>query len=279
MPDSLLWVTVIAVGAVVGSFLNVVIYRLPQRQSLMFPGSHCFSCGEHLTWPDLVPVLSYLVLRGRCRHCGRSFSVRYALVELATAGLAALTVYNYGLNAYALVIFLACAGLVVAFFVDLDHMIIPDEVPALLIGLGILVDVYRLISVGSSATLSFAEELGGKSYLLHLPVSLTGMLWGGGLLLIIGWIFERALRRPALGMGDVKLAAGMGALLGPGYLFLCFFLLAIITGAVVSVLLMALQLKRREHAIPFGPMLALAAVVMLLWPDVIAPWVLHFYGG
>lgn len=277
--DALHWVAVIAVGAVVGSFLNVVIYRLPQRQSLIFPGSHCFSCGQRLTLPDLVPVLSYLALRGRCRHCGRRFSPRYALVETFTAGLAGLAVWNFGLNLYAVIVFVACAALVVALFVDLDHMIIPDEVPVVLIGLGLLVDLYRLASIGGTATLGYTEELGGHSYMMPLPVSLTGMLWGGGAFLIIGWVFERVLRRPALGLGDVKLAAGMGALLGPGYLFLSFFLLAIVSGAVISVLLMALRLKRREHAIPFGPMLAVAGMATLLWPDVIAPWLLHFYGG
>jgi len=117
--DVLQWIAVIAVGAVVGSFLNVVIYRLPQRQSLIFPASHCFSCGHRLTLPDLVPVLSYLVLRGRCRHCGRRFSPRYALVEAFTAGLAGLAAWNFGLNVYAGIVFVACAALVVALFVDI----------------------------------------------------------------------------------------------------------------------------------------------------------------
>lgn len=272
-------VMVAAIGAVIGSFLNVVIYRLPQRQSLVWPGSHCFSCGERLTPLDLIPVLSYLALRGRCRHCGKAFSPRYALVEAATATLAVLAVNNYGLGLPALVVFAACAALVVAFFVDLDHMIIPDEVPLLLLGLGVAQNIYYGVTGHSGLWVAFAESVGVHDYTVRLPVSVVGALVGGGLFLVIGWTFERLLRRPALGLGDVKLAAGMGALLGPGLQFLCFFLLAVVTGALVSVLLMALRLRRREQAIPFGPMLALAAIAMLLWPDVLTPWMLHFYGG
>jgi leader peptidase (prepilin peptidase)/N-methyltransferase len=224
-------------------------------------------------------VLSYVALRGRCRHCGRRFSPRYALVELLTAGLAVLAVYNFNPTPYAAIVFFACCALIVALFVDLDHMIIPDEVPVILLGLGILTDLYRILTEGSGSMVSFSQQIGSKVYVAHLPMSLTGMVVGGGLFLIIGWVFERALRKPALGLGDVKLAAGMGALLGPGYLFLCFFLLAILSGAIISVLLMAFGLRRREQSIPFGPMLAVAAMAVLLWPDVIAPWMLRFYGG
>jgi len=279
MSDWLMWVAVAAVGATIGSFLNVVIYRLPQRQSLVFPGSHCFSCGQRLTALDLVPVLSYLALRGRCRHCGKHFSPRYALVEALTAALAVLAVYNYNPTPYAVVVFVACGALVVGLFVDFDHMIIPDEVPIVLLLLGLATDFYHILSQGTAVMVSFTEHLGGKTYIAHLPMSLTGMLVGGGVFLIIGWAFERALHRPALGLGDVKLAAGMGALLGPGFLFLCFFLLAIMSGAVISVLLMAFGIRRRDESIAFGPLLAMAATAVLLWPNVIAPWMLRFNGG
>jgi leader peptidase (prepilin peptidase)/N-methyltransferase len=273
------WVCILAglFGAVVGSFLNVVIYRLPERRSLVFPPSHCFSCGERLGFIDLIPVLSYLLLRGRCRFCGHRFSARYALVEAGTAALAAAAVYYYGLTPYALGVFAAGAALIVAIFIDLDHMIIPDQVPLILLGIGIAFDTYRLITYGREAALPLAEKLGGSNYVAYLPVSVVGALVGGGLFLVIGWVFERVMGRPALGLGDVKLAAGIGALLGPGYQFLAFFLLAMVSGAVISVLLIVLRIRRRDQYIPFGPMLALAAIAMLLWPDVLAPWVLHFY--
>jgi leader peptidase (prepilin peptidase)/N-methyltransferase len=274
-----LWVLVGAIGATIGSFLNVVIYRLPQRQSLVFPPSHCFSCGEQLGFVDLIPVVSYLVLRGRCRHCGHRFSPRYALVEAAAAGLALAAAYLYGPTAYAAGIFVCCCALLVAIFVDLDHMIIPDQVPLLLVGLGLAFDVYRLVVHGREAAIAYAQHLGGNDYVAYLPVSVVGALLGGGVFLVIGWVFERIMGRPSLGMGDVKLAAGVGALLGPGYPFLAFFLLAMVSGAVISVGLILLRLRRRDQYIPFGPMLAAAAIAMLLWPEALTPWVLHFYHG
>jgi len=273
------WVVLALVGATVGSFINVVIYRLPHRQSLLFPPSHCLSCGQRLGFVDLVPVLSYLLLRGRCRHCGKGFSPRYALVEAAVAGLAVASVYYYGLYPYALGIFVAGCALMVAFFVDLDHMIIPDQVPVILVVVGITFDLYKLAVFGTDRALHFTEKVGATVHHIYLPASLVGLLVGGGVFLTIGWVFERLLRRPALGLGDVKLAAGVGAILGPGYQFLAFFLLAVVGGAAISILLMLLRLRRREGYIPFGPMLALSALAMLLWPEVLTPWVMRFYGG
>lgn len=274
-----MWVLVGALGATIGSFLNVVICRLPQRQSLVFPPSHCFSCGERLGVLDLVPVLSYLLLRGRCRHCGRHFSPRYALVEAATGALAIAAVYLQGPTPYALAIFIASCALIVAIFVDIDHMIIPDQVPLLLVGVGIIVDAYRLVTFGRDVALPYHQSLGGTQYVAYLPISVVGALLGGGIFLVIGWVFERIMGRPSLGMGDVKLAAGVGAILGPGYGFLAFFLLAMVSGAIISVGLIALRLRRRDQYIPFGPMLAAAAIAMLLWPEELTRWVLHFYHG
>ncbi len=274
-----MWVLVGALGATIGSFLNVVIYRLPQRQSLVSPPSHCFSCGERLGVVDLVPVLSYLWLRGRCRHCGRRFSFRYALVEAATGALALAAVFFYGPTPYALAIFIASCALVVAIFVDIDHMIIPDQVPLLLVVLGLTIDIYRLSTFGREAAIAYTQSLGGADHVVYLPVSVVGALLGGGIFLVIGWVFERIMGRPSLGMGDVKLAAGVGAMLGPGYPFLAFFLLAMVSGAIISVALIALRLRRRDQYIPFGPMLAAAAILMLLWPEELTRWVLHFYRG
>ena len=275
-----MWVLVGALGATIGSFLNVVIYRLPQRQSLVFPPSHCFSCGERLGVIDLFPVLSYLWLRGRCRHCGRRFSPRYALVEAATAALALACAYFYGhVPYYAVALFVACCSLMVAIFVDLDHMIIPDQVPLLLVLLGVAIDIGNLMTQGREAALAYRQTLGGATYVSYMPVSVVGALLGGGIFLVIGWVFEKIMGRPSLGMGDVKLAAGVGALLGPGYPFLAFFLLAMVAGAVISVGLIVVRLRRRDQYIPFGPMLAAAAIAVLLWPDVLTPWVLSFYHG
>ena len=262
-----------------GSFLNVVVYRLPQRLSLAYPPSHCFSCGARLGVVDLIPVLSWFLLRGRCRHCGKRFSLRYALVEAATGALAVAAVYSWGLTPYALGVFVAGCALLVAFFVDLDHMIIPDQAPLILAAVGVAFDGYRLFTGGAQAALRYTETLGGKTYLLPVPASLAGMALGGGMFLLIGWVFERVMGKPALGLGDVKLAVGVGALLGPGYQFLSFFLLAVVGGALLAVALLALRVRGRRQYLPFGPMLAASALALLLWPDAIVPWVLRFYGG
>ena len=271
-------ILVFLLGASIGSFLNVVIYRLPRDESLLSPPSHCYSCGARLTFVDLIPVLSYLILRGRCRHCGATFSPRYMVVEAVTGALAVICWQTFGSEPYTVGVFAACAALLVVFFVDLDHMIIPDQCTAIVALFGISVDVYRLWTRGADYAIAFTEQIGADTLTLYLPRSLVGLVVGGGAFLFIGWLFETLLHKPALGMGDVKLAGAMGAVLGPGYALLSYFLLAIFIGATVSVLLMLLRLKRRGDYIPFGPMMALAAIVMLLYTEPITLWLLSWYG-
>ena len=276
------WITGVILfltGACIGSFLNVVIYRLPEEESLLSPRSHCRSCHTRLGFIDLIPVFSYLILRGRCRHCGVAFSPRYMLVEAVTGVLAIAAWYMSGFAPYyALGLFAACAALLVIFFVDLDHMIIPDQCTAVVAIFGIALDVYHLYVRGADWAIAFTEPIGSGSLTMYLPRSIAGLLVGGGLFLFIGWVFEVVLRKPALGMGDVKLAAAMGTVLGPAYALFSYFLLSIIIGAAVAVLLMILRLKRRGDYIPFGPMMALAGILMLLYTEPITVWVLSWYG-
>jgi leader peptidase (prepilin peptidase) / N-methyltransferase len=264
-----------ALGATLGSFLNVVIYRLPRAESVVYPPSHCMSCGARLTVLDLFPVLSYLFLRGRCRHCGRGFSPRYALVEAACGALAVAAVFYQGLTLDALAIFTVCLCLIAIFFVDLDHMIIPDEFVAIIAVIGIAFDVRDLIRTAGNNAISFEERIGTWELHMYLPRSIVGMLVGAGLLFFLGWVFERVMGKPSMGGGDVKLAGAMGTLLGPGYLFLSYFVLAIISGAVVGVVLLALRRRGRRDYIPFGPMLAASGIAMLLWGDTLAPLIIQ----
>ena len=157
-------------------------------------------------------------------------------------------------------------------------MIIPDQCTAIVALFGISVDVYRLWTRGADYAIAFTEQIGADTLTLYLPRSLVGLVVGGGAFLFIGWLFETLLHKPALGMGDVKLAGAMGAVLGPGYALLSYFLLAIFIGATVSVLLMLLRLKRRGDYIPFGPMMALAGLIMLLYADPVVLWILSRYG-
>ncbi len=272
-------VILFVVGACIGSFLNVVIYRLPQDKSLLYPPSHCYSCNTRLTFLDLIPILSYLLLRGKCRHCGAAFSPRYMLVEAATGALAVLAWHAASFAPYYSVgLFAACAALLVILFVDLDHMIIPDQCTAVVALFGLGLDAHHLYVRGADWAISFSEPIGSAALTMYLPRSIAGLLVGGGLFLFIGWIFEVVLKKPALGMGDVKLAGAMGAVLGPAYALLSYFLLSIIIGAAVAVLLMILRLKRRGDYIPFGPMMAIAGILILLYTEPITVWILSWYG-
>ncbi len=264
-------------GASIGSFLNVIIYRFPRAKSLVFPPSHCLSCGARLTFVDLIPVLSYLLLRGRCRHCGKRFSIRYMLVEAAAGLLAVGCAHLFGLTAYALGVFIAACALIVIFFIDLDHMIIPDQLTGIVAAVGLVFDGYRLAVFGREQTIAFSEQIGSQHYSVYLPRSIVGLVMAGGVFLLIAWVSQAVFKKPAMGMGDVKLAAAMGAMLGPGYAFLSYFVLCILIGAAVSVLLIVLRLRRRRDYVPFGPMMAVAGLIMLLWGDAVAPWILNWY--
>ncbi len=268
-------VVIFLTGAAIGSFLNVVIFRLPRGESLVRPRSRCLSCGATLGVVDLVPVLSYIALGGRCRHCRRPYSPRYMLVELAT-GLAALGAwYLIGPTPEALVSFIIVCCLLVVFFVDLDHYIIPDEVVALIAVGGVGLDVLALVQRGRSAAVVFHEQISsGRGYEVVLPASVVGMAVGAGVFVAIAFVAERVFRRPGMGWGDVKLAGAMGAVLGPGYEFFTFFLLAVLIGAVVGLVTIALGRRGRRDYLPFGPMLAVAGAVMLYFGDVVTPVVM-----
>ncbi|MGC9316937.1 MAG: prepilin peptidase [Armatimonadota bacterium] len=266
---------VFLIGAAVGSFLNVVIFRLPRRESLLWPPSRCLSCGERLGVADLFPVLSYLALRGRCRHCGRRFSARYMLVELFT-GLSALAAWHvYGPTVHAPLLFAVVCCLIVVFFIDLDHYIIPDESVAIIAGVGVVLDGIRLIAEGGSGLVVFHERLTTNvDYTVLLPRSVVGAAVGAGLLIAIAFVAERVFKRPAMGWGDVKLAGAMGALLGPGYQFMTFFLLSVMVGALVGVVCIVLGRCGRRDYLPFGPMMAAAGVAMVYSGDVLTPAVM-----
>lgn len=266
---------VFLIGAAIGSFLNVVIFRLPRGQSLVHPRSRCLSCGADLGIPDLVPVLSYIGLLGRCRHCHRPYSPRYMLVELFT-GLAAIGAFLiFGPTVQAPLAFLAVCCLVVIFFIDLDHYIIPDETVAIIAAVGVALDVLHFFQRGFTGAVVFNERLSaGLEYTVVLPRSLVGMAVGAGLFVAIAFVAERVFKRPGMGWGDVKLAGAMGAVLGPGYQFLTYFLLAVIVGAIVGVICMIAGVVGRRDYIPFGPMMAAAGVAMIYFGDIVTPVVM-----
>ena len=230
-------------GLCIGSFLNVVIYRLPRELSLVRPGSACPSCGHRLGSLELVPILSFLVLLGRCRHCGARISWRYPGVELLT-GLAFLALYQrYGLTP-GLAFFLCYASLLVAIaFIDLDEMLIPTLLIIPCAVLGLLLGLWR-------------GQIG---------VALLGALIGGGFLLAVYYLARIMLGKEGLGMGDVELAACIGAFLGwQGALLTVF--LGSFFGLLAAAGLAATGRLSRGQPMPFGPHLCLAGLLLAVWP-------------
>jgi leader peptidase (prepilin peptidase)/N-methyltransferase len=227
-------------GAVIGSFLNVVIYRLPEGISLVSPGSRCPQCGNAIRWYHNVPVLGWLVLRGRCRDCGEPISWRYPFVEALTGSLFLAAFVVEGLEPHTLLTMAFFAALVAVTFIDIDHFRIPDKIvlPGAVIGL-----VCSIALDPSHWWEYLVAAVGGAAFLLVL-----GLIWSGG-----------------MGMGDVKMALMMGAVLGSSIVVA--FFVAFLVGGVGGILLIALGIKGRKDRIPFGPYLAIGSVAAALVGD------------
>jgi len=230
-------------GLVIGSFLNVCIVRLPHDESVIEPRSHCRSCKNPLAWYDNIPLISYLILRGRCRTCSESFSVRYPAVEALTAVLFALIVSCDLPPRETVLDLVLAAALVVVTFIDIDYFIIPDEItwPSILI----------------APAVAFVVQ--------HVSVrdSVTGILLGGGILWAFAWSYEKLRGREGMGLGDVKLLAMIGGL--QGWQAPLFSLMAgAIVGSTVGLALMAARGRRFDMEIPFGPFLAFGSILYML---------------
>jgi leader peptidase (prepilin peptidase) / N-methyltransferase len=241
-------------GALIGSFLNVCIYRLPLRQSVVFPASHCRACSTPLAWYENLPLISYLLQRGHCRTCGASFSIRYFVVEFLTALLAMAVVARFGLGLEALGYFAFSAALVVITFVDLDHQIIPDVIslPGVILGL----------------LFSFVVPT------LSLRDSLIGALVGAGVLLAVALSYRVLTGREGMGGGDVKLLAMIGAFLGWRAILFTLFC-ASCAGSLVGVSAMIYQNSNGKLAIPFGPFLSFGALCYLFFGEDLIAWYLR----
>lgn len=246
-------------GVIIGSFLNVCIYRLPQRLSVVTPRSHCPQCGRFVPWYDNIPLLSYLLLRGRCRSCKKHISLRYPLVEALAGVLSALVVLKFGINwAYVFYFLLLAAPLIVVAFIDLEHRIIPDAItlPGIAIGgLSVLV-------------------LSGLSPVAALLKSLWGILAGGGSLLLIAWLYQALRKHEGLGGGDIKLAAMLGAFFGwKGVVVILF--LASLLGSLTGIVLLIARRGQGTTPIPFGPFLAAGALIQLFVGSELLHWYLN----
>src|SRR5690242_9778005 len=242
MPPTIALVFCSVFGLCVGSFLNVVIARLPAGRSVAHPASACPHCGQVIAWYDNIPVVSYLLLRARCRECGAPISWRYPVVEIVTAILFGLAYLRFGPSVQLVPALILLSTLVAITGIDLDHQIIPDvlSIPG--------------IAVGLAASLTPAT-IGWKE-------SLLGVLIGGGVFVVIIVGSSLVLGQPGMGIGDVKLGAMLGAFLG-WKLALLSVLLSVLVGGPLAGALLATGRKGRKDPVPFGPFLALRGTVSL----------------
>ncbi len=245
-------------GLVVGSFLNVCITRWPAGESVVTPGSHCRRCLAPIKWYDNIPLLSYVVLGGRCRACKAVIPLRYPLVELAAAGLAAGVVAAGFEPRLALLMFALGAALIVVTIIDIDHRIIPDAI------------TLPSILVGPAAAFFIGH--------IRVTESVAGIVVGGGILWAVAAVYEKLRGREGMGMGDVKLLGMIGGVLGlEGALFTL--LLSSVAGATTGLMLMAPRRTRPDTEIPFGPFLALGALVYMFFGSDLVAWYLGGLGA
>lgn len=241
-------------GLCIGSFLNVCIYRLPKSDSIVHPRSMCPNCGALIRFYDNVPILSYILLGGKCRHCKSTISFRYPVIEFLS-GISALGIFiKYGLSLEAAVYYVFVAALLVITFIDIDHQIIPD--------------VITLPGIPLFFVAGFALPE------LTVVESILGILIGGGSLFLVAWVYHLLTRKEGMGGGDIKLLAMMGAVIGwQGVLFTIFVASAV--GTLSGMLLMLKKRKTMKLAIPFGPFLAIGGTAYILFGPQLIAW--YFY--
>ena len=245
----------IILGAMVGSFLNVCIYRLPKEESIIWPRSHCPTCKKTIKFYDNIPLISYLLLRGRCRYCKGPISLQYPLVEGITALSSLFLIIKFGPSLSYLFYFAFVAALIAITVIDLYHQIIPDGISLPGIGVGLL------------ASLVIPQ--------ITFFNSLMGILLGGGSLFLVATLYEWIFKREGMGGGDVKLLAMIGAFLGWKAVILTILLSSLI-GSITGILIMILKGKDFKYAIPFGPFLSMGAVIALFYGENLIRWYLYW---
>jgi leader peptidase (prepilin peptidase) / N-methyltransferase len=242
-------------GLVIGSFLNVCIYRLPRDLSIVWPASRCTTCGRELSWYENIPVFSYAALRGRCRGCGQRISAMYPVIELLTAAVFAATYAAFGLSWLLPVRLLFGSAMIVLLVIDLQHQILPNEItlPGIAIGLAV----------------SLVEPPGWRD-------AIVGALLGGGLLWLVAWGYERWRGVEGLGFGDVKMLAMIGAFLGWKSMLLTLVVASVLGSLTAGVLLVARRADWQSK-LPLGTFLAIAAIPVSLYGETVVEWYASFY--
>lgn len=253
MPLYLIEVFIFIMGLCVGSFLNVCIYRLPSSQSIVHPRSKCPQCGTPIAFYDNLPLLSYLWLKGHCRHCRVRIGLRYPIVELLGGLFALATFLKFGLTVEALIYYAFIASLLVITFIDLDHRIIPD--------------IITLPGIPIFFAASFAIPT------VTYRDALIGILTGGGSLFLVAWTYHLITKKEGMGGGDIKLLAMMGGLVAwQGVLFTIF--VSSLVGTLSGLAVMLQSRKGLKLAVPFGPFLSIGCITYIFFGAQLIRWYL-----
>lgn len=264
------YIIVFLFGSIIGSFLNVCIYRIPRNSSIVYPSSRCPSCDSPIRFYDNIPIISYLLLMGRCRSCKAIISARYPLVEFLNGMFYVFALYRFGSDSIwtVLVYFIFLSSLIVITFIDIDYQIIPDSITlpgipiALILGSAVLPDPFQSFDYFQNF-----QPLG-------LKASLIGIISGGGFFYLVAVLGKALLKKDAMGGGDIKMMAMVGGLMGWKSVILTTFLASLL-GSVIGITLIAVKGRRWGSRIPFGPYLALGSVITLFYGHELLMWYLY----
>ena len=257
----------LVLGLVIGSFLNVCIARLPLDKSIAFPGSHCPNCKKAIAFYDNIPVLSYILLGGKCRSCKKRISVRYPIVEAANGLVSVLLYLKFGLSLAWGIYLIFCSALVVLALIDMEHRILPDTITLNGIWLGILAGL--VLAQPSPFVDRILRWIGWNVTDLRVTAvigSLLGIIAGGGLLWLVGEVFFRIRGIEGMGFGDVKMMAMVGAFLGAP-LTLFTIMVGSLLGSVIGIAWIRIAGKSRQFELPFGTFLSIAGIVAVLYGE------------
>lgn len=277
MPEYIAYIFVFLFGAAVGSFLNVVIYRIPNEQSIVFPNSACPKCKTPIKTYDNIPIFSWLILGGKCRNCKERISPRYPAVELLTALLWVLVYSQIGFTPFLPVCLVLVSALVALMFIDAEHMILPNVITYPLFIFAVLIRIiFPIVFAGNYfSDMNYAPVTALAEYprwVQSLGGAGLGAMVGGGSLWLIGEIWKRLRGVDAMGLGDVKMMLGVGALLGWRLSFVAIFLAAF-SGAIIGIAVIAKQKdKNMQTQIPFGIFLGIGSILSLLFGEQMIKW-------
>jgi leader peptidase (prepilin peptidase)/N-methyltransferase len=277
MPEVFGYIFIFVLGSLIGSFLNVVIHRVPREESIVFPNSGCPKCGQAIKPYDNIPVLSWVILGGKCRSCKVPISPRYPAVELLTAILYVLTYWRLGFTPLLPVGLIFVAAIISLMFIDAEHMILPNVITYPMFVLAVVVRIALPIVTGNdvfgdSAVWPTSNMSDYPLWLVSLAGALLGALAGGGFLWAVGEIWKRLRGVEAMGLGDVKMMLGVGALLGWHLTLLTIFFGAFGGALIGSVLITLRKDKDLQSHIPFGIFLGFGAIASMLFGSQLISW-------